>query len=70
MTIRETIQKIESAISALYDSREATAIARSVVCTRCGYNFSQLVVHYDDEVQIADLESIVAELAAAVAAGI
>ena len=65
MTIRETIQKIERAISALYDSREATAIARSVVCTRCGFNFSQLVVHYDDEVQIADLESIVAELVAA-----
>ena len=65
MTIRETIQKIERAISALYDSRESTAIARSVVCTRCGINFSQLVVHYDDEVQIADLESIVAELAAA-----
>lgn len=65
MTIRETIQKIEGAISALYDSREATAVARQVVCRRCGYNFSQLVVHYDDEVQIPDLESIVAELAAA-----
>ena len=65
MTIRETIHKIETAISALYDSREATAIARSVVCTRCGFNFSQLVVHYDDEVQITDLESIVEQLAAA-----
>lgn len=65
MTIRETIQRIEGAISALYDSREATAVARQVVCRRCGYNFSQLVVHYDDEVQIPDLESIVAELAAA-----
>lgn len=65
MTIRETIQKIEGAISTLYDSREATAVARQVVCRRCGYNFSQLVVHYDDEVQITDLESIVAELAAA-----
>lgn len=65
MTIRETIQKIERAISALYDSREATAIARSVVCTRCGFNFSQLVVHYDDEVQITDLEYVVAQLAAA-----
>lgn len=65
MTIRETIQKIEGAISALYDSREATAVARQVVCRRCGYNFSQLVMHYDDEVQITDLESIVAELAAA-----
>lgn len=65
MTIRETIQKIERAISALYDSREATAVARQVVCRRCGYNFSQLVVHYDDEAQIPDLESIVAELAAA-----
>ncbi|MBE6193164.1 MAG: peptide chain release factor N(5)-glutamine methyltransferase [Rikenellaceae bacterium] len=65
MTIRETIQKIEGAISVLYDSREATAVARQVVCRRCGYNFSQLVVHYDDETQIPDLESIVAELAAA-----
>lgn len=65
MTIRETIQKIEGAISALYDSREATAVARQVVCRRCGYNFSQFVVHYDDEAQIPDLESIVAELAAA-----
>lgn len=65
MTIRETIQKIEGAISALYDSREATAVARQVVCRRCGYNFSQLVVHYDDEAQILDLESIVAELVAA-----
>lgn len=65
MTIREMIQRIEGAISALYDSREATAVARQVVCRRCGYNFSQLVVHYDDEVQIPDLESIVAELAAA-----
>ena len=65
MTIRETIQKIERAISALYDSREATAIARSVVCTRCGFNFSQLVVHYNDEVQITDLEYVVEQLAAA-----
>ena len=49
MTVREAIQTIERAVSALYDPREATAIARSVVCNRCGYNFSQLVVHYDDE---------------------
>ncbi len=65
MTIRETIQKIEGAISALYDSREATAVARQVVCRRCGYNFSQLVVHYDDEAQIPDLEYVVEQLAAA-----
>ena len=65
MTVREAIQTIERAVSALYDPREATAIARSVVCNRCGYNFSQLVVHYDDECQISDFQSIVEQLSAA-----
>ncbi len=65
MTVREAIQTIERAVSALYDPREATAIARSVVCNRCGYNFSQLVVHYDDESQISDFQAIVEQLSAA-----
>lgn len=65
MTVREAIQTIERAVSALYDPREATAIARSVVCNRCGYNFSQLVVHYDDECQISDFQAIVEQLSAA-----
>ncbi|MBQ2424219.1 MAG: peptide chain release factor N(5)-glutamine methyltransferase [Alistipes sp.] len=65
MTLRESIRKIESAITPLYDTVEATAIARRVVCSSCGYDFSQLVVHYDDEVEIADLETIISELVAA-----
>ena len=65
MTVREAIQSIERAISALYDPREATAIARQVVCSRCGYNFSQLVVHYDNECQIPDFQTIITQLAAA-----
>ena len=65
MTVREAIQTIERAVSALYDPREATARARSVVCNRCGYNFSQLVVHYDDECQISDFQTIVEQLSAA-----
>lgn len=65
MTVREAIQSIERAISALYDPREATAIARQVVCSRCGYNFSQLVVHYDNECQIDDFQTIITQLSAA-----
>ena len=65
MTVREAIQSIERAISALYDPREATAIARHVVCSRCGYNFSQLVVHYDNECQIPDFQTIITQLSAA-----
>lgn len=65
MTVREAIQSIERAISALYDPREATAIARQVVCNRCGYNFSQLVVHYDNECQIDDFQTIITQLTAA-----
>ena len=64
MTVRQTIAQIEQAVASLYDPREATAIARAVVCRRCGYNFSQLVVHYDDECQIFDLQTIIEQLAA------
>ena len=65
MTVRQIIGQIEQAIAPLYDPREATAIARQVVCCKCGYNFSQLVVHYDDECQIDDLQTIIEQLFAA-----
>ena len=64
MTIRQTIQTIEEALSPLYDSREATAIAREVVCRVCGYTFSQLVINYDSECIIENLQTIIDQLAA------
>ncbi len=64
MTIRQTIQTIEEALSPLYDSREATAIAREVVCRVCGYTFSQLVINYDSECFIENLQTIIDQLVA------
>ena len=64
MTIRQTIQTIEEALSPLYDSREATAIAREVVCRVCGYTFSQLVINYDSECFIENLQTIIDQLSA------
>lgn len=64
MTIRQTIQTIEEALSPLYDSREATAIAREVVCRVCGYTFSQLVINYDSECIIENLQTVIDQLAA------
>ena len=52
MTIRESIHLIKDATTPLYSEREAEMIARMVVCDRVAYNFSQLVVHYDDECEI------------------
>ena len=46
----------------LYGIHEAESIARMVVCNKLSYNLSQLVAHYDDEVEIAALTSIVEEL--------
>lgn len=65
MTVREAIRNIEQAVQIIYDEREATAIARQVVCNRCGYSFSELVVHYDDECQIDDFQTIIDRLSAA-----
>ena len=65
MTVREAIQIVERAVGPLYGAPEATAIARQVVCRSCGYSFSQLVVHYDDSVEIADFNTIVEQLSAA-----
>lgn len=65
MTVREYIRTIEQAVLPLYDAAEATAIARLVVSRMCGYTFSHLVLHYDDECQIENFDNIVNQLAAA-----
>jgi release factor glutamine methyltransferase len=62
MTIRHIIRTIKEAVEPLYGIHEAESIARMVVCDKLSYNLSQLVAHYDDEVEIVDLTSIVEEL--------
>ena len=62
MTLRQTIHLIRDAIVSLYGEREAEMIGRMVVCDKLSYNLSQLVVHYDDECEVAELESIIEEL--------
>ena len=62
MTIRHIIRTIREAVEPLYGIHEAESIARMVVCDNLLYNLSQLVAHYDDEVEIAALTSIVEEL--------
>ena len=62
MTIRHIIHTVREAIASLYGLREAESIARMVVCGELKYDLSQLVAHYDDECEIADLSSKVAEL--------
>lgn len=65
MTIRETIATISREISSLYAQGEAETIAREVVCRQLGYSFSQLVVNYDNECNISQLQHIIEELKAA-----
>ncbi len=62
MTLRLIIHTIRDAVEPLYGMREAESIARMVVSERLNYNLSQLVLHYDDECEIADLGTIVEEL--------
>ena len=62
MILRHIIHTIREAVTPLYGEREAESVARLVVCDRLGYNLSQLVAHYDEECDIADLERIVEEL--------
>ena len=62
MTIRQTTHTIRDAVASLYGEREAETIARMVVCDKLSYNFSQLVAHYDDECEVAELDSVIAEL--------
>ena len=63
MTIRHIIHTIKSSVEPLYGPHEAESIARMVVCGRLSYNLSQLVAHYDDEVEIDEIDNIIAELA-------
>lgn len=62
MTIRQTIHLIRDAAEPLYGLHEAETIARMVVCDRLKYTLSQLVVHYDDECRIDDIEVLINEL--------
>lgn len=64
MTVRECVTAIERAISHLYDSREALAVARQAVSALLGYNFSQLVLNYDTECNLEDLEGVISKLQA------
>lgn len=63
MTIRHIIHTIKEAVEPLYGIHEAESIARMVVCEELSYNLSQLVAHYDEEVDIVEIENIIAELA-------
>ena len=62
MTIRQSIQTIRAAVEPLYGLREAESIARMVVCDKLDYNLSQLVAHYDEKCEIADLTGVVEAL--------
>lgn len=62
MTIRHTIHTIIGEIESIYGLHEAESIARMVICEELSYTLSQLVVHYDEECEIADIERIIKEL--------
>ena len=62
MTIRHIIRSIREATEPLYGAHEAESIARMVVSEKLHYNLSQLVVHYDDECEIAEIDRIIDEL--------
>jgi len=62
MILRHIIRTIREAITPIYGENEAESIARMVVCNKLKYNLSQLVAHYDEECDIADLGHIVEEL--------
>ena len=62
MTLRQTIHLIRDAVVSLYGEREAEMIGRMVVCDKFSYNLSQLVAHYDEECEVADLERTIEEL--------
>ena len=62
MIIRHIIRSIREAVEPLYGPHEAESIARMVVSEKLQYNLSQLVVQYDDECEIADIETIIEEL--------
>ncbi len=62
MTVRLIIHTIRDAVEPLYGIHEAESIARMVVSEKLNYNLSQLVLHYDNECEIADIDAIIEEL--------
>lgn len=62
-TRRENIERICSALTTLYEAREARNIAEWVVCEREGISRSQLVAFPNEESDIEDLDKIIVELA-------
>lgn len=62
-TRRQTIERICSAITPLYDPREARNIAEMVICECEQITRSTLLVFADDECHIENLDSIISGLA-------
>lgn len=62
-TRRQTIERICSAITPLYDQREARNIAEMVICECEHITRSTLLVFADEECHIANLDTIISELA-------
>ena len=62
MIIRHIIRTIKESAEPLYGLHEAESIARMVVCESFNYNLSQLVAHYDEDGEIANLDKIIAEI--------
>ncbi len=63
-TRRENIERISSALTPLYESREARNIAEWVICESEAISRSQLVAFPDEESDIKNLDKIIEELAA------
>ena len=62
MTVRGAVSQIVEAVKELYPPHEATAIAREVVSRMAGYDFSALVLHYDDTFVAENFADVVAQL--------
>lgn len=62
-TRRQTIERICSAITPLYDPREARNIAEMVICECEQITRSTLLVFADEECRIEHLDTIISELA-------
>lgn len=64
MTRRETIDRITSRLTGLYDAREARSIARLLVCERAGITQSALLTDPGAELTVEELDRDVERLAA------
>ena len=62
MILRHIIRTIRESAEPLYGLHEAESIARMVVCESFNYNLSQLVAHYDEDGEIANLDKIIADI--------